>query len=108
MRAPRDNLGFLLAKALQRWNELLAAGLRLRPAPPVRGGRPAAERARRSLPPEQAGHDDAGPDARGPAVDRATPRSGRRTSRARVPDTPRPPVPGDGRACPGDARSACR
>src|SRR2546428_8913648 len=28
MRATRDNLGFLLAKALQRWNELLAAGFR--------------------------------------------------------------------------------
>src|SRR5256712_6470085 len=28
MRAIRDNLGFLLAKALQRWNELLAAGFR--------------------------------------------------------------------------------
>src|SRR6266702_4787830 len=28
MRATRDNLGFLLAKALQRWNELLASGFR--------------------------------------------------------------------------------
>src|SRR5437660_7925940 len=28
MRATRDNLGFLLAKAVQRWNELLAAGFR--------------------------------------------------------------------------------
>src|SRR3989449_4739088 len=28
MRAIRDNLGFLLAKALQRWNELLSAGFR--------------------------------------------------------------------------------
>ncbi len=28
MRATRDNLGFLLAKALQRWNELLATGFR--------------------------------------------------------------------------------
>lgn len=28
MHATRDNLGFLLAKALQRWNELLAAGFR--------------------------------------------------------------------------------
>src|SRR2546430_9567889 len=28
MRATRDNLGFLWAKALQRWNELLAAGFR--------------------------------------------------------------------------------
>src|SRR5438034_10559157 len=28
MRATRDNLGFLLAKALQRWNELLTAGFR--------------------------------------------------------------------------------
>jgi DNA-binding MarR family transcriptional regulator len=30
MHATRDNLGFLLAKALQRWNELLAAGFRRR------------------------------------------------------------------------------
>src|SRR2546422_9238173 len=30
MRATRDNLGFLLAKAVQRWNELLAAGFRRR------------------------------------------------------------------------------
>jgi DNA-binding MarR family transcriptional regulator len=28
MHATRDNLGFLLAKALQRWNDLLAAGFR--------------------------------------------------------------------------------
>src|SRR3989442_4993734 len=28
MRPTRDNLGFLLAKAVQRWNELLAAGFR--------------------------------------------------------------------------------
>jgi len=28
MHGTRDNLGFLLAKALQRWNELLAAGFR--------------------------------------------------------------------------------
>src|SRR3989442_2894709 len=28
MRATSDNLGFLLAKAVQRWNELLAAGFR--------------------------------------------------------------------------------
>src|SRR5256885_2971538 len=34
------------------------AGLRLRPAPPVRGGRPAAERARRPLPPEQTGRSE--------------------------------------------------
>src|SRR5436309_2663094 len=91
-----------------RWLRRGAAGLRLRPAPPVRGGRATAERARRSLPPEQAGHDDAGRDARGPAADRATPRSGRRAGRTRVPDAPRPAVPGDGRACPRDPRSACR
>ncbi len=30
MHATRDNLGFLLANALQRWNELLAAGFRRR------------------------------------------------------------------------------
>ncbi len=30
MHATRDNLGFILAKALQRWNELLAAGFRRR------------------------------------------------------------------------------
>lgn len=28
MRATRENLGFLLAKALQRWNELLVTGFR--------------------------------------------------------------------------------
>src|ERR687886_1086382 len=28
MRATRDNLGYLLAKASQRWNELLADGFR--------------------------------------------------------------------------------
>src|SRR2546425_6673823 len=28
MRSTRDNLGFLLAKALQRWNELLSTGFR--------------------------------------------------------------------------------
>src|SRR5881296_3729958 len=36
MRATRDNLGFLLAKALQRWNELLAAGFRRGGFPQVR------------------------------------------------------------------------
>src|SRR3989441_7643664 len=36
MRATRDNLGFLLAKALQRWNELLAAGSRRGGFPKVR------------------------------------------------------------------------
>ncbi len=36
MRATRENLGFLLAKALQRWNELLAAGFRRGGFPQVR------------------------------------------------------------------------
>src|SRR5881398_3112947 len=36
MRATRDNLGFLLAKALQRWNELLSAGFRRGGFPEVR------------------------------------------------------------------------
>lgn len=36
MRTTRDNLGFLLAKALQRWNELLVAGFRQAGFPDVR------------------------------------------------------------------------
>src|SRR2546428_846704 len=36
MRATSDNLGFLLAKAVQRWNELLAAGFRRGGFPQVR------------------------------------------------------------------------
>src|SRR5439155_25470444 len=68
-----------------RWLRRGTAGLRLRPAPPVRGGRPAAERARRPLPPEQTVHDDASPDACGPAADRAMTRSGRWAERIVVP-----------------------
>jgi DNA-binding MarR family transcriptional regulator len=36
MHATRENLGFLLAKASQRWNELLAAGFRRGGFPQVR------------------------------------------------------------------------
>ena len=65
----RDDLGFLLAKAVQRWNELLAGALRrcrlrrrpsllrLRPTAPVRRGRPAHRRARPSRAAEQANDD---------------------------------------------------
>src|SRR5438128_4427477 len=117
MRATRDNLAFLLAKALQRWNELLAAGFRrggfaeVRPAYgsvllPLfeQDGLRLSELAARSRLSKQAMTTLVPTlEARRLIVRHPDPDDGR--ARTCVPDAPRPAVPGDGGACPRDPRS---